>query len=164
MIRRAGPGASLCTELARDAGGAVLVEFALTIPTIFIMFFGMLQWMMNAQVHLLVKHAAVVAARAEAVIHPGMSDSGSQEDVQEAARLILKTRYHGPILVTTTLAPEESQELQSVTISIDYPCRVPLGNRIACRGGKQHLSETSSFPNQGAAYQAIWGSGAGGSQ
>jgi hypothetical protein len=146
--------------LRADTRAVILVEFAVAIPTVFIMFFGMLQWMLNAQVHVLVRHAAFVAARAEAVIHPGMADGGSESDVTRAAQLALQTRFKGKVTVSTSLAPALSQQPQSVTVAIDLPCEIPLGNVIACGlKRKIHLAETSSFPNQGAAYQAIWGSG-----
>jgi hypothetical protein len=146
--------------LRGDVRGVILVEFAIAIPTVFIMFFGMLQWMMNAQVHVLVRHAAFLAARAEAVVHPGMADGGTESDVTRAAQLALQTRFKGKVSVTQSLAPPLSQQPQSVTVAIDLPCEIPLGNIIACGVKRKiHLAETSSFPNQGAAYQAIWGSG-----
>ena len=146
--------------LAADTRGVVMVEFALAIPVVFIMFFGMLQWMLNAQVHVLLRHAAFVAARAEAVVHPGMADAGDEGQVVQAAQIVLQTRYKGSVSITRALAPALSQKPQTVTVAIDLPCKVPLGNVIACgRSRSLHLEASSSFPNQGAAYQTLWGTG-----
>jgi hypothetical protein len=37
----------------------------------------------------------------------------------------------------------------TVTVTIRYPCRVPLGNLLACGGRTKQLTAEASLPNQG---------------
>ncbi len=144
----------------RDDRGAAIPEFAIAILPILITFFGMFQWGMVAYVHLVLKHAAFVAARAEAVIHPHMPDAGSEDDVKAGVLLLFK---HIPgidpseVQVFTSGARPMDQTLDTVKVKVIYHCGVPLGNRIACgRQKEMHMMEEASFPNQGSYYQRIW--------
>jgi TadE-like protein len=146
--------------LARDREGAAMVEFAIAILPILITFFGMFQWGILAYVHLLVKHGAFIAARAEAVVHPHMPDSGPQTDVHAGVMMLFK---HTPVkaedvTIEANLPSETDETLDNVTVKVDFKCGVPLGNVVACGGSKHYkFAETASFPNQGSSYQKVWG-------
>lgn len=143
--------------LARDRHGAVLVEFVVALVPVLIVFFSIAQLSALGYTSLLVKHAAFVAARAEAVVHPGMSDSGSEGDVTAAANLVL-ARLPVGAHVTSALAPAQSQDMNTTTVRVDVPCSVPLGNLIVCGGGTTHtMTAQASFPNQGSYVQTVWG-------
>jgi TadE-like protein len=146
--------------LARDRGGAAMVEFAIAILPILITFLGMFQWGILAYIHLLVKHGAFIAARAEAVIHPHMPDSGPQEDVHAGVMMLFK---HTPVkpewlTIDPNLPAREDETLDTVTVKLDFKCGVPLGDWVACGASKHHkFSQTAAFPNQGSSYQKVWG-------
>jgi hypothetical protein len=149
-------------RLAADARGAVIVEFAIAIMPMLIFFFGIFQWCTCAYAHLLLKHAAFVAARAEAVIHPGMSDSGAATDPTKAAKLIFAvTKAAKNIKVSFPGQPNEnSQEMLEAQVEMDFQCQIPLGNVVACGNKKKmHMTAKASFPNQGSMYQRVWGNG-----
>jgi len=147
-------------RLVADRSGAAVVEFAIAILPVLITFFGMFQWGILAYVHLIVKHAAFVAARAEAVIHPGMPDSGHPTDVHAGVMMLFKhvSLVKGSnVTVVSTGAGPLDETMDNVTVTVEYNCGVPLGNKIACKGNKYKFSETASFPNQGSYYQPVWG-------
>ena len=137
-----------------------MVEFAIAILPILITFFGMLQWGICAYVHLLVKHAAFVAARAEAVIHPHMPDAGTQEDVKKGVMMLFKhvnLVHEGDVMIQPEVPAPMDETLDRVTVFVHYHCGVPLGNVVAC-GRDRHMmfKQTASFPNQGSYYQKVW--------
>jgi Flp pilus assembly protein TadG len=156
--------------LRDDARGAAMVEFALAIMPVLLVFFGTVQWSINAYLSLIVKHAAFSVVRCEAVEHPGMPDSGDEATQclgtePGGASVIGKLFAHvsgvstGDFTIDKTLAPATAETLDSVTVTLNYKCSVPLGNRIACTAGVQKLTATAKFPNQGSVYQPIWISG-----
>jgi Flp pilus assembly protein TadG len=147
-------------SLFADRGGAAIAEFALAIMPIFILFFGMVQWSIIAYVHLIVKHAAFVAVRCEAVVTPQMPDAGKDSDCTTDAMNALFADVPpvspGDVQVSTSNAGQYEQKTDSVTVTLDFKCGVPLGNVVACTGKRMTLTETASFPNQGSAYQKFW--------
>jgi Flp pilus assembly protein TadG len=147
-------------RLVADRRGAAVVEFAIAILPVLITFFGMFQWGILAYVHLIVKHSAFVAARAEAVIHPQMPDSGPPTDVKKGVMELFKhvsLVKVSNVSVVSTGAGQYDQTMNNVTVTVDYECGVPLGNKIACTGKKYKFIETATFPNQGSSYQRVWG-------
>jgi Flp pilus assembly protein TadG len=146
--------------LVADLAGAAMVEFAIAILPILITFFGMFQWGVCAYVHLIVKHAAFVAARAEAVIHPHMPDSGPQDDVKKGVMMLfkhVKLVKEGDVTIETTLPNPMAETLDKVTVTVNYKCGIPLGNVIACGAAKtKTFTQSASFPNQGSYYQQVW--------
>jgi hypothetical protein len=177
------------TSLARfleARGGAAMVEFALAIMPVLILFFGMMQWSICAYVNLIVQHAAIVAARAEAVMRPGMPDNGGATgtgtDLEKAiAPLFVHVAGFESLLglgnmtvKVTTQAKPCDQTMNVVQVTLYYPCTVPLGNKIACGGALSDassafggpmlmkLTSTASFPNQGSYYESVWASKIGG--
>jgi Flp pilus assembly protein TadG len=156
--------------LHEDQRGAAMVEFAMAILPVLLVFFGTVQWSINAYLNLIVKHAAFSIVRCEAVVHPGMPDSGDENadclaTSPGGASVIGKLFSHvtgvssGDFAIDTNLAPATAQTLESVTVTLNYKCSVPLGNQIACSSGVQKLTATAKFPNQGSVYQPIWISG-----
>lgn len=169
-----------------ERGGAAMVEFALAIMPVLILFFGMMQWSICAYVNLIVQHAAIVAARAEAVMRPGMPDNGGEtgtgSDLEKAiAPLFVHVAGFESILglgnlsvkVTTQARPCD-QTMNVVQVTLYYPCTIPLGNKIACGGALSDassafggpmfmkLTSSASFPNQGSYYESVWASKIGG--
>jgi hypothetical protein len=65
---RTSSGSSKSRSLMRDRGGAVYVEFLLAFVPLFFLFLGMIQMAMAYACDLVVRHAAVTAARAAAVV------------------------------------------------------------------------------------------------
>jgi hypothetical protein len=140
---------------------------------VLILFFGLVQWSINAYMNLLVKHAAFSIVRCEAVVHPGMPDSGSEEDdclatTPGGASVIGKLFAHvsgvseGDFTIDKTLVAATAQTVDSVTVTLNYKCSIPLGSSLTCSGGgfgghTQKLVATAKFPNQGSSYQPIWG-------
>lgn len=147
--------------LVADRSGAALVEFALAILPVLITFFGMFQWGMLAYIHLIVKHGAFIAARAEAVIHPHMPDAGQEDEVKKGVFMLFK--HIGGVTeddlhLDVQLAGPMDQTMDTVTVNLHYHCAVPLGDWVACgKGRRYHFVETASFPNQGSYYQKVWG-------
>jgi Flp pilus assembly protein TadG len=142
--------------LVRDARGAVLVEFVVAIMPMLMVFFTIAQLSALGYTSLLVKHAAFVAARAEAVVNPGMSDSGSEADVTAAANLVL-ARVPAGASVHSTSAAAQSQNMDTTTVTVIVPCSVPLGNVLVCGSGRTHtMTAQASFPNQGSYVQSLW--------
>jgi hypothetical protein len=187
MMNRNLPKRRLLQALHRDGGGAALVEFAMAITPILILFFGMIQWSINAYVNLIVQHAASVAARTLAVELPGMPDNGGASgSTTDLVKAITPLFVHVPnvlsvggisnisVSIPTKANNNCDQTINTVKVSVLYPCFVPLGNAVACGGGLsgivggatgyyyQQLTATASFPNQGSYYQKVWQSKIGG--
>lgn len=155
-------------SLVADKSGVAMVEFAMAIMPVLMIFFGMVQWSIVAYVHLLVKHAAYTIVRCEAVVHPGMPDAGKEDtdclatDPTNRTSVIGILFNHvagvssGDFSISTSLAGAAEQKQDSVTVTLNYKCSIPLGNVLACTSARvMTLTETAAFPNQGSAYQAI---------
>jgi hypothetical protein len=144
-----------------DKGGAAIVEFAMACMPVFCLFFGMMQWCIMAYVNLIVRHAAFVAVRCDAVVHPGMPDAGHENDCSEKAMDALFKHVHGydhqRLTVKFDNPAATDQTLDTADVTFDYKCTIPLGNVIACGASRElKLKATASFPNQGSTYQKIW--------
>ena len=144
-----------------------MVEFAMAILPVLMVFFGTVQWGVNAYIHLIVKHAAFAIVRCEAVAHPGMADAGSEDAdclaTDPAGTSVIATLFAhvtgvsaGDFAISKSLAGPNDQTLDSVTVTLNYRCSIPLGNVIACNAGVQPLTSTAKFPNQGSVYHPIW--------
>lgn len=153
----------------------MLVEFAVAMFPLFVVFFGFVQLARIATARLALKHAAIVAARAAAVIsnaggaNPG--NNGPPSDIQDAAIVAL-----GPWVVEDSFSnvTADTQDQSSaadpyamvtVTVRATYQCRVPLG-KLLCGAGfgepgttsapgavGRTMTETVSLPHQGARYK-----------
>jgi hypothetical protein len=144
--------------IGRDENGAVMVELAIAIMPILMIFFGTVQWCACAYMNLIIHHGAFVGARCNAVVHPQMPDSGGAEDCQTGVNTLYDTTKFGTATVTLVAAPGKTSEtMMSTEVELDYKCTIPLGNVVACGASRQmHMKATASFPNQGSAYQNIW--------
>lgn len=152
-------------NLGGDESGAVLAEFAVIALPLFLTFFGFVQLGQMLTANLVMKHSAVVAARAAAVIsnehktNPG--DNGPNEDVTTAAALALGSWFANDsfsdlqVDVDDTSSTDDPYAPVNVTVSAQYSCRVPLGNRMICdlTTAKRRLMAKASFPHQGALYK-----------
>jgi len=155
------PARSLLRRLAPDGRGVVLAEFAIAIVPILLLFFCICQLSVLAYVHLMVKHAAFVGVRTEAVVHPRMPDAGSEDDVKAGVMMLLGAIPGvdaNDVTIQTSLAGRYEQKLDTVTVVLQYRCSVPLADHIICTSGTFPLKASASFPNQGSSYQRIWGS------
>jgi hypothetical protein len=151
-------------RLARDTNGAVLVEFVVALFPLLTIFFVFVQLSMLAVSALIVKHSAIVGARAAAVysnqhhnVPDRCSDDGRQK-VDDGVRAALGTwsnRIHTSVTVRDESSTNEDDgvyELVSVTVTAQVRCDVPLGRIICGRSGMHVISETKSMPHQGARY------------
>jgi TadE-like protein len=157
-VPRRRPG--LRRALRHDTRAVAMVEFAIAIVPILICFFGTVQMCTVAYVSLMVRHSAFIAARAEAVIHPQMQDSGTEDDVKAGVMMLLGAIpgvKAADVDVQMQSADRYSQKLDLVGVTLSYRCTVPLGNVIACPASRiMAITAVSSFPNQGSQYQRIW--------
>jgi TadE-like protein len=162
-------------RLFADRRGAAMVEFALAILPVLLTFFGFLQWAAIAYTHLILKHAAFVAARCEAVRNTGMTDastvatSSGQPPTDDCAYTDNKGPYyylfkdvpgaygHLSLVTGTTLATDPTTQLPDIVqVNLDYQCTIPLGNQMVCGGSHIQMAEQAKFPNQGAGYCKFW--------
>jgi len=89
-----------------------------------------------------------------------MVDSGPESDVTAAANVVL-ANVPATATVTTSPAGAQTQDLQSTTVTLEYPCSVPLGSLIVCGRGLTHtLKAIAIFPNQGSYAQSVFSMGA----
>jgi hypothetical protein len=106
-----------------------------------------------------VKHAAFVAARTEAVVHPKMGDSGSESDVKAGVMMLLGAIpgvTAANVQVKTAPAGQYEENIDTVTVQLEYLCTVPLADHFVCPAGIFTMKASASFPNQGSSYQQIW--------
>jgi hypothetical protein len=149
----------------RRQRGAVFVETLIVLPIIF--HFGLVMWQlvdaMNASY--LVRHAALSAARAAAVIGPddpqyyggqAKHDLASGQrlgDVKEAVKRIVEANAHfkklGHYSVSITGTPSAGSMI-TATVEAEYDCLVPALN-VACLGSAtRKFTSTAQFPYQDA--------------
>ncbi len=159
-------GRSEC-GLVRDTRGAVLAEFVIVFIPLMTVFLSFVQYAKLGTANLVVRHSAVVGARAAAVVsneknnNPG--NNGSSEDIKRAVKSSMGPFYYqGGINVTnvdikdqsTTAADNGPYGLVTVTVSATYDCDVPIGG-LMCGLGRRHKFKDirASFPHQGARYK-----------
>jgi hypothetical protein len=156
------------TSLKTDTRGAVLAEFVVAIFPLLTIFFVFLQISAVSVAKLMVKHSAVIGARAAAVFSnkrdncPECSGDGVAE-VNGAVRAAL-VNWQGKFgSVTATVDDASSRDkgsnegygpygLVTVTVRASYRCEVPVG-RLICPGGNLSITEIKSMPHQGARYK-----------
>jgi len=134
--------------------GAAAVEFVIAIIPLGSVFFCLVQLSGIMTAKLLVRHAAFVAARAAIVVAPAMHDSGPASDVKRAADMVL-----APLQAEVSHIPygSEDQQMVTVAVTVDYPCKIPIGNIVCCGAGlKKRLTASASMPNQGTYTEEVW--------
>lgn len=154
-------------SLKTDTRGAVLAEFVVAIFPLLTVFFVFVQISAVCVAKLLVKHSAVVGARAAAVFSnkndncPECTSNGEAE-VQAAARSALVNWQDRFASVSATFTDQSTKEagdegfgpygLVTVTVRAAYTCKVPVG-KVICPGGTLMITEIKSMPHQGARYK-----------
>jgi Flp pilus assembly protein TadG len=145
--------------------GAVLVEFVIALVPLLMLFFNFVQLSRLATARLVVKHSAIVGARAAAVIANGKNNTPDQERGPNDAEISagVKTALgpwwskSGAITSVTVNVTDNSSRSDpygwvEVKVSATYACRVPMG-WLACMGKQKVLTEKFKMPHQGATYQ-----------
>lgn len=161
-------------SLSGETRGAVYVEFLIAFMPLFSFFLCLVQLAMLQTANLIVKHAAVVAARAAVVILPDDPDryggttvnraEGTRRDkIVQAATIPLSTLEDFPFPEVRFPTEEGGNDdrvvfgrddLVRVQVTQLYRCRVPLARTIVCGAffGLKRLRGEASLPNQGASY------------
>lgn len=149
-----------------DERGAALAELVLVLLPVLLMLFCFAQLTFCAMAQLMVRHAAVVAARTAAVVssdrdnQPG--EPGPSTDIRDAALVAMAPWSAGDAIgdveVLTRDASDRSDPYGPVTVTVRvvYRCSVPLGAAI-CRDGRRlgrvRYEASASMPHQGALYR-----------
>jgi Flp pilus assembly protein TadG len=159
-------------SLKDDKRGAVLVEFVVAFVPLMTVFFVFVQLSQLAVARLIVKHSAVVGARAAAVYHnehtnvPEMCADNGKAKVDSAVRAAVG-HWSDRITTTTNVSDSSNRDsngmynLVTVRVNAVVRCRVPLG-RLMCPGGVALMTDVKSLPHQGARYKVDSCSGGGG--
>lgn len=150
-------------NLLRDRKGAVLVEFVVAVIPLMTTFFGFVQVSRLYAASLGVRHAAITAARAAAVIsnvndnNPGAK--GGANDIKQAAGQALAPWIgNGAIsTVNVTVTDQSSREDPygpvRVEVRATYRCKTPMMGRVICSGGTKQITAEATMPHQGAKYK-----------
>src|SRR4051812_39033367 len=86
---------SLWKRLGKDTRGAVLAEFCIALVPLLTMFFSFVQLARMSAARLMVKHSAIVGARAAAVVsngannNPGANSGANGDQVEGAVKAAL---------------------------------------------------------------------------
>ena len=153
-------------RLRNDRRGAVLAEFAIVIVPLSLAFFSLAQIGMLFAAKLVMRHAAICAVRAYAVVAPPNPGNNGDPSIDPTlAGTIAMGPWFNPggngITVADFQFTSQANEsppygyygLDTATVVGVYQCSVPLGRWVACAGGFQPLGPyTASFPHQGARY------------
>ncbi len=164
------------SKLHGDKRGAVLVEFAAAFLPLMITFSCFVQVAQLATAKLVVKHSAVVGARAAAVLTNAKGNTPDQKkgennaDVTAGVRAAMGPWAKTMDSVDVTIKDESSCDdngqygLVSVTVKAKYRCSVPFGSRLLCGAfhATRNLEQTYGFPHQGARYKGDGGTCGGG--
>jgi hypothetical protein len=118
-----------------------------------------------ATARLVLKHSAIVGARAAAVISnkssntPDQADKDNVDEVKAGVMAALGP-WRGTMSKLTVTVDDRSTcadpyGMVSVTVNADYSCSVPFANLFMCGAGKTHTFKamTARFPHQGARFQ-----------
>jgi hypothetical protein len=159
--------------LVKDRKGAVLAEFVVAIFPLLTIFFVFVQLSMLAVSSLIVKHSAVVGARAAAVFSnqhqnvPEQCGDDGQGKIDQAVRTALGP-WQDRISTSVTVRDQSSRsendgvyDLVTVTVTAQVRCAVPVG-KIICGGGTKQIVDIKSMPHQGARYRTRQCGGGGG--
>jgi hypothetical protein len=159
--------------LRGDDRGGVYFESVIALPILILFFSWSVQLTYLSIASLLVKHAAVAAARSAAVVipdcpsafadgsPPGTLGGERLAAVQKAATAVIVALDYLPLLWPAgsagVTAPDVSVDLAGsgvglVVVSFPAPCTVPLGGWIICGGASKTITASATFPVQGASY------------
>lgn len=151
-------------DLHSDKRGAALVEFLVALMPLMITFSSFVQLQQMATARLVLKHSAVVGARAASVISnknkntPEQEQGDNQATIQRGVEKAL-----GPWAQTMTVNVQVDDQsscddvygMVTVKVQAQYKCQVPFGGRIVCGLGGMHDFNNIkySMPHQGARYK-----------
>lgn len=149
-------------RLRRGRRGAVLAEFCIAIVPVLTTFFAFVQLSRMAAAKLVLKHGAIVGARAAAVIWNEHDNNPKAEGGQEAidaavnaamAPWMAKGAFTGvSAKVTDTSSKEDPYGWVEVKVTANFVCNIPMGFAV-CGGATKSLSDTYRMPHQGANYK-----------
>ena len=151
-------------RLARDTKGAVLAEFVLAIVPVLTTFFTFVQLARLATARLVVKHGAIVGARAAAVItnnhenNPGQ-EGGGEEEVANGVKAAMGPWLSRSAITSVNVSINDASSHADpynwveVKVTATYACNVPMG-QVVCGGRTRKLVEKFRMPHQGAKYEA----------
>jgi len=150
-------------KLRKDQKGAVLAEFVIAVVPLLITFFSFVQLSKIATARLVVKHGAIIGARAASVIsnqHNNTPDAKNdgKADITTAVKLGMGTWVSRGAIVGVNVDVQDQSSREdpygwvTVTVKATYRCTVPMGF-IACGGVTKQLQETYRMPHQGAIYE-----------
>jgi Flp pilus assembly protein TadG len=165
-----GGSVSPVKRLHTDKKGAVLVEFLVAVMPLMITFSSFVQVAQVATARIVVKHSAIVAARAAAVISNGHNNTPDQEkgdnqsEIESAVNAALgpwaDTMDSVQVQVDDKSSGDDPYGMIQVTVTTQYHCSVPFGASIVCKaGGARTITQKASFPHQGACYTDPGGGG-----
>jgi Flp pilus assembly protein TadG len=157
-------------SLHSDRKGAVLVEFLVAFMPLMITFSSFVQVAQVATARLVVKHSAIVAARAAAVITnahnntPDQKKGDNKGEIEAAVRAALgpwsKTMDSIQVEIDDQSSGADPYGMVQVTVKAQYHCSVPFGSTIVCKaGGARTITMKAAFPHQGACYDDDEGGG-----
>jgi Flp pilus assembly protein TadG len=147
----------------RGARGAVLAEFMIVMVPLMTMFFSFVQLSKLATARLIVKHGAIIGARAASVFsnaHNNLPEAtgDGQAEITEGVRQAMGNWVEEGSISAVDVAVNDMSSRGDpygwvvVTVKATYQCRVPLGF-IACGGKTKTFVESYRMPHQGAIYQ-----------
>ncbi len=148
---------------AEDVRGAVLVESVIAIVPLLMTFFGFVQVAKIYTANLVVRHGAISAARAAAVIsnannnNPGKQ--GTNDEIKQAAALaMLPWIEDGSITAVNVSVADQSSRSDvygpvRVEVTATYRCSVPMMGRVICAGSQRTMTAEATMPHQGAKYK-----------
>lgn len=142
-----------------------MAEFVIAIVPVLTTFFSFVQLSRIASARLVLKHSAIVGARAAAVMSNGNNTapdqpSGDQKgEITKAVKSAMgpwftKAGAFTTVNVTVTDQSNKDDPYNWVEVKVEtlYACNVPMGF-IACGGNTKRLEETYKMPHQGANYK-----------
>lgn len=150
-------------DFMRDQRGAVLAEFAIAIVPMLTAFFCFWQVAMLFTAKTLVRHSAIVGARAAAVIAGGADTNptaggrpqGDESEVKQAVVAALGAWGDNGTLSADAQVDDDGGPNGRVTVRVNatFRCKTPVGNRFVCGGETRSIVDDASLPKQGARYR-----------
>jgi hypothetical protein len=163
-------------RLHADTSGAVLVEFLVALMPLMITFSCFVQLSQMATAKLVVKHSAVVGARAAAVISnknnntPDQPKGENLADIEAGVNAALgpwkKQMATVKVRVEDSSSCDDPYGMVKVTVTAAHRCLVPFGGRLMCGavGATHTMEQAYAMPHQGARYKDGGGTACEGSE
>jgi Flp pilus assembly protein TadG len=143
----------------------VLAEFVIALVPLLTMFFSFVQLSRMSAARLVVKHSAIVGARAAAVLangadnNPGARSGSNTVQIENAVKSAMGPWWSKKGGVTAVNVGVDDRSTKDdpyawveVTVTATYACDVPMGS-FACGGKTKKLVERFRMPHQGAHYE-----------